>query len=56
MLRDNWACQPRVVKKHSREMRAMRIGSCMADPTTLSATTVDPNLILTRRNGTSDFC
>ena len=47
---------PRVVKKHSRDIRAVRIGSYMADPTSLSATTVGSNLILIRRNGTSDFC
>ena len=46
----------RVVKKHSRDITAVRIGSYMADPTSLSATTVDSDLILIWRNGTSDFC
>jgi hypothetical protein len=46
----------RVVKKRSRDITTVRIGSYMADPTNLSATTVGSNLILIRRSGTSEFC
>jgi len=46
----------RVVKILSRDTEAVRIGSCMADATSLAATAVDSRLVVTRRSGIGDFC
>ena len=48
--------QARVVNILSRDTEAVRVGSCMADATSLAATAVDSRLVVTRRSGIGDFC